>query len=96
MWVDIIQFESEWGIRSSNFELKKRVVNQRYLTLTYTDFLSSSDSFFEDEKEINFIFDIVIGVQSYYNSYISHYYFLAFFNAPGFDPRFKMTKEFLK
>lgn len=24
MWVDIIQFESEWGIRSSNFELKEK------------------------------------------------------------------------
>lgn len=70
MWVDIIQFESEWRIRSSNFELKK-VVNQIYVTLAYTDILFSSDSFLEDHKGINFIFDTVIGVQSYYNSCLS-------------------------
>jgi hypothetical protein len=66
--VDINKLESEWRIRSSNSELKKKVVNQIYVTLAYTDVLFSSDSFLEDQKEINFIFDIVIGVQSYYNS----------------------------
>lgn len=75
---------------------KKKVVNQRYLTLANTDVLSSSDSFFEDQKVINFIFDIVIG----YSHAITHVFhimgFMICFNAPDFYPRSKMFKEFLK
>jgi hypothetical protein len=68
MWAAITQFESEQGIRSSNFEQKKKVVNHRYMTLAYADVLLSSDSLFEAWKEINFIFDIVIGIQSHHSS----------------------------
>lgn len=40
------------------------------MTLAYTDVLLSSDSPFELQKEINFIFDIVIGIQSHHSSYL--------------------------
>lgn len=79
MWVDVTQFESDWGNRSSNFELKKKVVNHRYMTVTYTDVLLPSDSPFEPQKGINFIFDIVIATQSHHNSYLHIMPFLPYF-----------------
>lgn len=83
------------GIISSNFEMKKGV-NQRYLTLAHTDVMSSSDSFFEDQKDINSFLDIVIGVQSYYNSYIFYYIFCFVSMLLDFDSILKMSKEFQK
>ena len=38
------------------------------MTLAYTDVLLSSDSPFEPQKRIHFIFDVVIGVQSHHHS----------------------------
>lgn len=70
MWVDITQFESDPGNRRSNSELKEKVLNHRYMTLINTDVLLSSDSPFEPQKGIQFILDIVIGIQSHHNSYL--------------------------
>ena len=38
------------------------------MTLAYTDVLPSSDSPFEPQKGLHFIFDIVIGIQSHHHS----------------------------
>lgn len=97
MWVDITQFESDWGNRNFNFELKKEIVNHRYMTLAYTDVLISSDSLFELQKRINFIFDIVIVIQSHHNSNIHIGLFLpCLIYAPYFDPHLNCTKVISK